>query len=105
MNASRLDTEQTRRRAPAKEYGMPRDDLYTLPADLPVPVDDGAAGHLAGQRLPPIALRSTAGRMVQLNALGPGWTVLYCYPRTGRPEEAAPPAWDAIPGARGCTPQ
>lgn len=84
---------------------MPRDDLCTLPADLPVPADDGAAAHLAGRRLPPIALPSTAGRLVHLDALGSGWTVLYCYPRTGRPEEAAPPLWDAIPGARGCTPQ
>ncbi len=40
-----------------------------------------------------------------LDALGAGWTVLYCYPRTGRPEESAPPLWDSIPGARGCTPQ
>ena len=84
---------------------MPRDSLYALPADLPVPVDDGAAAHLPGQRLPPITLPSTAGRSVQLNALGSGWTVLYCYPRTGRPEEPLPPGWDAIPGARGCTPQ
>jgi len=84
---------------------MARDDLYTLPADLPVPVDDGAAAHLPGRQLPPIALPSTAGHRVQLNALGPGWTVLYCYPRTGRPEQPAPPQWDAIPGARGCTPQ
>jgi peroxiredoxin len=84
---------------------MARDDLYTLPAGLPVPVDDGAAAHLSGQQLPPIALPSTAGQLVQLNALGPGWTVLYCYPRTGRPDEPGPPAWDAIPGARGCTPQ
>ena len=84
---------------------MPRDDLYTLPADLPVPVDDGAARHLVGRRLPPLSLPSTAGRLVQLDALGPGWTVLYCYPRTGRPDEPTPPAWDSIPGARGCTPQ
>jgi peroxiredoxin len=84
---------------------MVRDNLYTLPADLPVPVDDGAAAHLLGHQLPPITLPSTAGRSVQLNSLGPGWTVLYCYPRTGRPEEPLPAGWGAIPGARGCTPQ
>jgi peroxiredoxin len=84
---------------------MAREDLYALPADLPVPVDDGAALHLPGQLLPPLRLPSTAGREVQLDALGSGWTVLYCYPRTGRPDEPGPPAWDAIPGARGCTPQ
>jgi len=84
---------------------VPRDDLYALPPDLPVPTDDGAAAHLAGRALPAIALPSTGSVRVRLDALGPDWTVLYCYPRTGRPEEPGPPAWDAIPGARGCTPQ
>ena len=31
--------------------------------------------------------------------------MLFCYPRTGRPDEELPPGWDAIPGARGCTPE
>ena len=31
--------------------------------------------------------------------------MIYCYPRTGRPGEPLPDGWDAIPGARGCTPQ
>jgi peroxiredoxin len=31
--------------------------------------------------------------------------VVYIYPRTGRPEQPGSAAWDAIPGARGCTPQ
>ena len=35
----------------------------------------------------------------------PGRTVVYVYPRTGRPGQALPTGWDAIPGARGCTPQ
>ncbi len=35
----------------------------------------------------------------------PGRTVVYCYPRTGRPGENLPLGWDEIPGARGCTPQ
>jgi peroxiredoxin len=84
---------------------MARLDLHALPADLPVPVDDGATRHLPGRRLPALGLSSTAGRQVQLDALGPGWTVLYAYPRTGHPDEPGPPDWDAIPGARGCTPQ
>ena len=79
--------------------------LMELPADLPVPVDDGAADHLAGLQLPPVQLPSTAGRVVDVSALGRGRTVLYCYPRTGRPDRPVPDGWDAIPGARGCTPE
>jgi peroxiredoxin len=30
---------------------------------------------------------------------------VYAYPRTGEPGKDLPPGWDAIPGARGCTPQ
>jgi len=79
-------------------------DLTGLPPDLPVPRDDGACAHLVGRRLPAIALPSTAGRLVDLSTL-PGRTVVYCYPRTGRPNVPVPAGWDAIPGARGCTPQ
>jgi peroxiredoxin len=75
-----------------------------LPAGLPVPVDDGAADHLPGLRVPALRLASTAGE-VDLGALGEGRTVLYLYPRTGRPGEPLPTGWDAIPGARGCTPE
>jgi peroxiredoxin len=81
------------------------DDLYTVPPWVPVPVDDGAARHLVGQSLPAVTLPATAGPPVRLDALGSGWTVLYCYPRTGRPEIDPPPGWDEVPGARGCTPQ
>ena len=31
--------------------------------------------------------------------------MVYIYPRTGVPGQALPDGWDAIPGARGCTPQ
>lgn len=67
-----------------------------------VPLDDGACDHLPGVRLPPVRLPSTAGRLVTLAAL-PGRVVVYCYPRTARPDETLPPEWDTIPGARGCT--
>jgi peroxiredoxin len=76
----------------------------TLPADLPVPTDDGAAAHLEGLHLPALALRATDGRTVQLSTL-PGLQVIYIYPMTGRPGVPLPEGWDAIPGARGCTPQ
>jgi peroxiredoxin len=75
-----------------------------LPADLPVPVDDGAARHLAGMAWPEVALPATDGSSVKLS-LARGRTVVYAYPRTGRPGQALPTGWDAIPGARGCTPQ
>ena len=35
----------------------------------------------------------------------PGKTVVYCYPRTGRPDDDLPRGWDELPGARGYTPQ
>jgi peroxiredoxin len=78
---------------------------YILPPDLPRPLDDGACDHLVGMTMPSIKLPSTAGRDVDLAALSPGRTVIYCYPRTGRPGEEMPDGWDEIPGARGCTPQ
>ena len=75
-----------------------------LPDDLPVPVDDGAARHLTGSALPDVTLAATDCSQVNLARL-PGRTVIYIYPRTGRPGQAMPTGWSAIPGARGCTPQ
>jgi peroxiredoxin len=75
-----------------------------LPADLPAPADDGAARHLAGRKLPDLALPATDGSRVNLAKLS-GRTVIYIYPRTGEPGKPPPDGWDAIPGARGCTPQ
>jgi peroxiredoxin len=79
-------------------------DPTVLPEDLPVPRDDGAARHLTGAKLPAFALAATDGAQVDLSALA-GRTVVYVYPRTGRPGQASPSGWDGIPGARGCTPQ
>jgi len=79
-------------------------NLYELPEGIPVPTDDGACDHLPEMKLPPIALLSTSGEPVDLSSLL-GRTVVYCYPRTGRPDEDLPQGWDEIPGARGCTPQ
>lgn len=82
-------------------------DPLELPDDLPVPKDDGAADHLLGTALPPVALQATDGTSVRLDELK-GRTVVFAYPRTGRPGEPSlggDEEWDAIPGARGCTPQ
>lgn len=87
---------------------MRADNLLDLPADLPVPTDDGAARHLTGMHLPSVALQGTDGRHVQIDLIGAPRAVIYAYPRTGRPDEEAlggNAAWDAMPGARGCTPQ
>ena len=78
-------------------------DLTRLPDDLPAPLDDGAADHLPGAPLPALALPATDGSVVALDRLGPGRTILYAYPLTGRPGTDLPDDWDAIPGARGCT--
>jgi len=86
------------REAPGKH------DPTFLPPDLPVPRDDGAARHLAGMKWPDIALAATSGPAVNLSELK-GRAVVYIYPRTGVPGVDAPPNWDDIPGARGCTPQ
>ncbi len=80
-------------------------DYTNLPADLPIPVDDGAAKHLPGKALPHMALQDTDGTAIELDGLGRGRTVIYLYPMTGRPGVDLPDGWDAIPGARGCTPE
>jgi len=80
-------------------------DLLSLPADLPVPQDDGAARHLSGMAIADVPLPATDGSQVRLARLE-GRTVVYAYPRTGRPgEPSLVPDWESIPGARGCTPQ
>jgi peroxiredoxin/DNA-binding transcriptional MerR regulator len=81
------------------------DDYYSLPPNLPVPSDDGAADHLPGHPVPDLTLPSTANEIVDLAALGKDRTILYVYPLSGRPDEDIPEGWDAIPGARGCTPE
>jgi peroxiredoxin len=75
-------------------------DVYTLPPDLPVPEDDGAADHLVGMELPPLVLESSQGRVDVRD-----FDVIYVYPRSGRPGVPLLPGWDETPGARGCTPQ
>src|SRR5688572_16817569 len=71
---------------------------------IPAPTDDGEARHLTGMAMAAVAPPATDGTMADLAKLR-GRTVVYAYPRTGRPGVANPDGWDMIPGARGCTPQ
>jgi peroxiredoxin len=100
-------------------------DYTGLPADLPVPVDDGAADGLVGRTVPDLALSATIGGLPAPRAdqlTGSAWAplasvgfslansaadllVAYVYPMTGTPGRPLPHGWDDIPGARGCTPQ
>jgi peroxiredoxin len=87
---------------------MRKDNLYELPSDIPVPIDDGACDHLLGAKVPSIKLRSTASRWVNLAEATEQKVVVYCYPRTGLPDKdftGGMEVWNSIPGARGCTPQ
>jgi peroxiredoxin len=81
-----------------------------LPADLPVPEDDGAAAHLPGTALPSVSLPATGAPAdrdgpVDLAELGQPRAVVYVYPMTGTPGVPLVEGWDQIPGARGCTPE
>lgn len=78
-------------------------DYSHLPDGLPVPIDDGGTDHLVGAAMPSLVLATTAGDEVNVSALGPGRTIIYLYPLSGRPGVELPEGWDEIPGARGCT--
>ncbi|HEX8833995.1 MAG TPA: peroxiredoxin [Abditibacteriaceae bacterium] len=85
---------------------MRTDNLYSLPADLPLPLNDGACDHLLHSLVPDISLPATSGCLVSLAEKSEMTrVVVYCYPRTGKPDIEPPTGWDQIPGARGCTPQ
>jgi peroxiredoxin len=71
---------------------------------IPAPHDDGATRHLVSAQIASVQLPATTGGAVDLSSLS-GRTIVYAYPRTGRPGVANPDGWDMIPGARGCTPQ
>jgi peroxiredoxin len=65
-----------------------------------------AVDDLLGATLPDVSLPATDGGQVSLARLGPGRTVVYAHPWIAGPDGAPPsPDWDAIPGARGCTPE
>ena len=82
----------------------PPDVLKAIPTDLPVPLDDGGCAHLSNALIPEVFLISTTDQKVNLSQEN-GWSVLFCYPMTGRPGHKIPEGWVQIPGAAGCTPQ
>jgi hypothetical protein len=53
---------------------------------IPAPTDDGAADHLVGQTIPPIALVATDDTSVTLSAL-PGRSVVLADPRNRAPRQ------------------
>ena len=96
----RLDGARKSGSAGLAGAGAAPHDVYTLPAGLPVPEDDGGADHLVGLDLPSLVLESSLGDMNVRD-----FDVIYIYPRSGRPGVPLLPGWDETPGARGCTPQ
>lgn len=90
----------------AVEFKLNMDNIVDAPdwSLIPAPNDDGATRHLPGTTLPSVPLTATDGSIVDLATLI-GRTVVYAYPRTGRPGIPNSDGWDMIPGARGCSPQ
>ncbi|OJD35738.1 uncharacterized protein BKCO1_15000106 [Diplodia corticola] len=89
---------------PQTQPGEDRSSEDYLPPNLPRPVDDHCCDHLCTFQLPSLLLTSTKNETIDLSKLN-GLTVLFCYPRTGKPKDPVPDDWNVIPGARGCTPQ
>lgn len=79
-------------------------NLLVLPANLPVPEDDGACNHLEGMQFPSITLLGTSENKIDIGAIR-GLVVVYFYPLIGNPDSPPMLGWNEIPGARGCTPQ
>ena len=74
-------------------------DARLISADRPAP--GRPPGTLTGARLPALTFYATDGRPVDLGALGPGRSVIFVLPLTGRPEIDLPAGPLEIPGARG----
>jgi predicted ATPase/DNA-binding SARP family transcriptional activator/peroxiredoxin len=72
------------------------------PDPLPVPVDDGACGHLIEVRLPQLILPSTHGPL-HLAELASELVVLYVYPGTTAVGSVPLPGLYGIPGGHGCS--
>lgn len=81
--------------------------LTNPPKGLPEPIDDKACDHLLGINIREynIYINNTLGEKITCQDLLSYNTVLFIYPMMGQPGLSLPSGWDAIPGARGCTPQ
>jgi peroxiredoxin len=67
------------------------------------PAAGGDPGRLVGKPLPSLGFYATDGRPVDLGALGPGRSVIFVYPLTGRPGVDLPNSLLEIHGAQGGT--
>lgn len=78
-----------------------------LPDNLPVPIDDGQCAHLkVGTEFPvDILTRLPVTNNGSVDITSQPRTVIYFYPRTGKPDQKLPDGWNEIAGARGCTPE
>ncbi|MCC9205001.1 redoxin family protein [Arthrobacter sp. zg-Y769] len=99
-----LSTASRRMLGQMEETDAANPNLAPLSGDLVAPNDDGATDHLPGMLMPSIVLPSTDNDDVDLGDLGEGRVLIYVFPMTGSPEQDMPEGWDAIPGARGCSP-
>ncbi|WP_433060866.1 MerR family transcriptional regulator [Dactylosporangium sp. CS-033363] len=88
-----------------------RDALEARLALVNVTGNPDISGHavqpasLVGRALPDEEIFATNGEVVNLGRLGPGRTILFVYPLTGRPGVDLPDGLLEIPGARGGTEQ
>src|ERR1700730_3418046 len=83
--------------AAQKDPKVSKDDLYKIPSNLPVPVDDGACKHRPGMRVPASALVSTANGRLNMADVARDRTIIYCCPPSGRPDQDIPKGWNEIP--------
>jgi DNA-binding transcriptional MerR regulator len=70
-----------------------------------VPAMERKPADLVGTSLPSLRIYASDGRPVDLGALGPGRTVIFVYPLTGRPGVDLPRGLLEVHGARGSTDQ
>ncbi len=79
-------------------------NLYYLPDNLPIPVDDDSCNHLKNMQFPSLKMETCLGNIIDISTKK-GVTVIFFYPMTGGPQTPPMSGWNELPGARGCTPQ